>query len=332
MRLDKKLNLWESYNLISSEQKQRILDFENNKCTFFAMSVTMLGIFTIVLGIISVVAGNWNDIPAFCKIIIDILLLCGAALGIFYAQQRNKVIWFEGALVGFFMLCGASIGLIGQVFQTNGSFSEGGLFWCLITLPLLIISNRKILPVLWIALLLYSIVNTVYFEDLLEKVLGWHLFYRFPESCLFFFVLVGGVLAVFFAKLNHIIQPKSQVFKVAVFYAYMFIYATAIAFMFLAFMENNRFFINTCIELIILFMIMALIGVRTNQSRLINGNISGLYMVFLMIYFRVLGSLMNTGIGLIISGLVIIGGLKLTRKVISTIKAIKEKGENNAEV
>lgn len=333
MRLEKKLDCWEEQSLISSEQKKQIIEFEkNNQKPLLAIGMTLLGIFTIALGVISVVAANWDIIPPLCKIVLDLILLAGVALGTFQAWQKNKNLWFEGGLVGLFMLCGASIGLIGQVFQTNGSFPQWGMFWCFITLPLLVISRRKILPFLWMGLLVCSIFNTEIFQHWLEIIFHLVLFVRFQECWLVFLLLVGGILVWIFSALNQIMQPKHQIFTVAIFYSYLLIYGVAIAFMLMAYVGSYMFFINTYFILFLLFLGMAFWGEHIKCPRMVNGNIAALYVLFLMIYFRLFGSLMITGIGLIINGLVIIGGLKLARKVMKAVKNMNAKESGNAKI
>lgn len=330
MRLEKKLNLWESRNLITAGQKQQILEFENsNKKPLFLMGMTLFGIYIMAMGVISLIAANWDVIPGAAKIVLDMALLSAVAYGTFRAGEKNKEIWFEGGIIALFMLCGASIGLIGQVFQTNGSLTAGGIMWSLLTIPLLTISKRKVLPFLWIPLFMVSIGSIEDLWDLLEVVLDWWIWDRYPETGLIILLGIGGILAGFFSMLNYIFKPGFQVFKVALFYAYFLMYGTAIGFMLFGFFENTRIFINIYIILTLFFAGTAFVGDRLGRVRQVNGNIAALYILFLFIYFRVLGSLMMTGIGMIVSGAVIIGSLHFTRKIIRQIKTAKEK--NNAK-
>lgn len=322
MRLEKKLNLWESQSLISGKQKQQILEFEkNNKKPLFMMGMTLLGIYVMAMGIISIIAANWHDIPAAFKIVSDMLLLSTVVFWTFRATIKNKELWFEGGIIALFMLCGASIGLIGQVFQTNGSFAGWGMMWCLITLPLLAISRRKVLPFLWIALLLASIGSIESLWLLLQVIFNWWIWENHPEAVLVLLLLTGGILSGFFSMLNHVMRPKFQTFKVAVFYAYLMMYGTATGFMLFGYLEESRIFISIYTVLAVFFGIMAFIGDRLKHPQQVNGNIAALYILFLFIYFHLFGNLITTGIGLVLSGSVIIGGLQLTRKIIKKIKA-----------
>lgn len=326
MRLEKKLNLWESRNLINSVQKRQILEFENsNRKPLFLIGMTLLGIFTMALGVISIIAANWFAIPGTVKIILTMALLSAVAFGTFRAWEKKREIRFESGIIALFMLCGAGIGLIGQVFQTNGSFTDWGIMWSMITLPLLVISSRKVLPFLWSVLFLFSIGSIKALWDILATLLEWWFWDKYPETGLICLLAAGGVLAGFFSMLNYIIRPKFQIFNVAVFYAYLLMYATAVTFMIFGCGENDRTFYDIYAILTLFFIGMAFVGDRLGRRRQVNGNIAALYIVFLFIYFRVVGDLVTTGVGLIVSGAVIIGGLHLTHKIIKKIKTAKEK-------
>lgn len=332
MYLEKRLNLWEKQNLISSVQKKQILEFEkSNKKPLFLIGMTLLGIFTIALGVISIVAANWFTISGTIKIISDIVLLSAVAFGTFQAWEKDKKIWFESGLVALFMLSGASIALIGQVFQTNGSLTGWGIMWSIITLPLLVVSSKKVLPFLWSVIFLSSIGSIETLCKFIEILLEWWFWDKYPETGLICLLVIGGILAGFFSMLDYIIRPKFQIFKIAVFYAYLLIYGTAAAFMIFGCEENNRIFYNIYTILTLFFTGMAFIGDRLERPRQVNGNIAALYIVFLFIYFRVIGNLITTGVGLIVSGAVIIGGMHLTHKIIKKIKNGKIKEKKHAK-
>ena len=75
-RLNNRLNLWEQNRLIAPEQKQLILDFESqNKTPHLPYAVFMLGVFVTALGIISLIAANWEEIGGGVKLTADFILL-----------------------------------------------------------------------------------------------------------------------------------------------------------------------------------------------------------------------------------------------------------------
>ena len=103
----------------------------------------MLGVFVTALGIISLIAANWEGIGGGVKLTADFILLAVLAGGIMRAQNRGSAFWREAGIFALFMMTGASIGLITQVFQTNGTLANGALTWALFSAPLLAVSGKK---------------------------------------------------------------------------------------------------------------------------------------------------------------------------------------------
>ena len=90
-RLNNRLTLWEQNRLIAPEQKQLILDFESqNKTPHLPYAVFMLGVFVTALGIISLIAANWEEIGGGVKLTADFILLAVLAGGIMRAQNRGS--------------------------------------------------------------------------------------------------------------------------------------------------------------------------------------------------------------------------------------------------
>ena len=119
-RLENKLTLWEQQKLISPTQKQQILAFETqNKRPHLLTALFSLGIFILSLGIISLIAANWDEISGTVKLTIDFILLAALAAGTIVADARGKIFWKEAGILALFLMTIASIGLISQVFQTN---------------------------------------------------------------------------------------------------------------------------------------------------------------------------------------------------------------------
>lgn len=110
-RLNNRLTLWEQNRLIAPEQKQLILDFESqNKTPHLPYAVFMLGVFVTALGIISLIAANWEEIGGGVKLTADFILLAVLAGGIMRAQNRGSAFWREAGIFALFMMTGASIG------------------------------------------------------------------------------------------------------------------------------------------------------------------------------------------------------------------------------
>ena len=326
MRLEKKLALWEENKVITAAQKKKIMDFEKaHKNPILFNALLLLGVFLMALGVISVVAANWDGISSLIKLLVDFVILISVAYGTFYAWKQQKNIWFEGGLVALFMLTGASIGLVGQVYQLNGSFASAGLFWSFMTLPLIIVTQRKVLPLFWLPLLFVSVFSIESVLEFLMKMFDWWFKYweDNPDVFLLTILAICGFWAGFFAMADTLTKKQYTVFAVAKMYAYIAMYATVIEFMFIA-MSFSRFsFFNVYVIITAFLLIMAFVSEKLGRRRLVNLNISLLYIDFMCIYFNLFGSLLQNGLGMIVSGAVLIGGLYITRNIIRKLKTLK---------
>jgi uncharacterized membrane protein len=150
-KLEESLKEWVDHQLISQEQLLPILDYENKKPqkTWILSSVFLLGSSIIAMGIISLIAANWYQIPAWVKLITDFLLLTGLAMMIVKTKNSPKYFLFDGLILLFFLLCLASIGLISQIYHTSGNFHEVLFFWTVTTLGIVIHARHILIPSIW---------------------------------------------------------------------------------------------------------------------------------------------------------------------------------------
>ena len=118
-------------------------------------------------------------------------------------------------------------------------------------------------------------------------------------------------------------KKEYSVFNVAKMYAYIIMYAAVIEFMFFAVSFHSFHFFDVYAVITAFLLLMAFVGEKLNRRRLVNLNVSLLYIDFMCIYFNLFGSLIKNGLGMIISGLVLIGGLYVTRSIIRKLKTVK---------
>lgn len=158
-KMEKALNEWVSLGLINQEQATRIQVHESEKpeSSWIMTGFLILGAVILGLGVISLVATNWQNIPDAWKLVADFGLLCLMAFGILRSWEANKSIQFEALLVMFLLLCLASIGLISQIYHTGGHLYQALLFWCFISLPAMLVARNLFLPFLWTGVFLGSL-------------------------------------------------------------------------------------------------------------------------------------------------------------------------------
>ncbi len=142
--------------IISGEQQKQILAYDDGVGGGFVMrALNLLGIFTIGIGVISLVASNWEYLGDNLKLIMMFVLLSGAA-GMAVSNklkgQDNKA---EKWLVALFLLVGAAIGLVIQVYHLSGNiYHLPFAFWWAATLPLLFAAKKKYVAWFWMPLFL----------------------------------------------------------------------------------------------------------------------------------------------------------------------------------
>lgn len=163
MNIAAKLEAWQQAGLIKGEQKKAILDYEKKAGRpLFLYSLLFLSIFCIGLGIIALISANWQEIPDSVKLAGDFLLLLGVGGCIYRSLKNEKPFAAEALLFLYALLVLASIGLIGQIFQLPSSGLHAVLFWSLIVSPLLLLSLRLLLPLVWLPSFVISLFSTLY--------------------------------------------------------------------------------------------------------------------------------------------------------------------------
>jgi uncharacterized membrane protein len=195
----KKLREWVAAGLLSEDQALSIQTYENaHKAGRFGRGLVGLSIFAILVGVLSIVASNWAEIPGGVKIgahLLLNLLIGGAAL---YAARQNKDIWREGLTLAFFGLSLTLIALVGQVFQLNGETANALLLWMGITLPFMLIFAASYLSVVpWMA----AFLTTIFFA-LLHYGEGWQDYWQgviLTSMCILLplFMMALGVMSAF---------------------------------------------------------------------------------------------------------------------------------------
>ena len=211
MKLSDKISKWEKEKIISAFQAQAILEYERRagRPHFFTATV-LLSIFCIGLGIIALISANWQQISTSIKLAADFILLAVVGWGIWFSAQKRYEIWTEGLLFGFSLLVMGSIGLIGQVYQLQGDIWKALLFWNVLTLPLLGICRKILLPMLWVPLFLTSAVAVLDEETEWFGELTHFLENTYPASLWF-----GGFLlmAYLYVIVKPCCRPVAEAFK-----------------------------------------------------------------------------------------------------------------------
>lgn len=213
---------------------------DNAKSSRLSFLLTLLSFFCIGLGIISVIASNWQEIPDMVKLGADILLLAATAAALVHAYSK-KPQRLTPLSIFYALLIAASIGLVAQIFQLSShSFSAVAMLWCLLTAPLLLLNSAMVFPFFWLPLFFSAAFHLWVLPRLMDRpaadavllnscyLFGWVLLYRvitlfvdnqhgFVRASRFwiaagiFFYFLHTSLASVFGSAYFDLYPKEQV-------------------------------------------------------------------------------------------------------------------------
>ncbi|MGN0912645.1 MAG: DUF2157 domain-containing protein [Alphaproteobacteria bacterium] len=154
---------------ISTQTPEKLHD-EN----YWLMILAYFAAFLIGLGIIALVAANWEQIPNNVKLGGAIVLMIANASAVILSMKFKKNILTQVLCGVFAALIMAVIGLIGQIFQLRSDVSGACLLWALCAWPLFLITPRLLwiwIPLLFVGTKSSAIYNTFVGDVLLN--IGW---------------------------------------------------------------------------------------------------------------------------------------------------------------
>src|SRR5262249_58559818 len=123
-----------------------IRDFEQSERAPIALYVLgVLGAGTLALGVLSVIAANWDGIPGTVKLAADLLIGLGLAVATYVAVRRDAGWSAEVLITVFYGFTLASIALVGQVYQFTAPTYQALLVWTAATLPLVLLGRSQAL-------------------------------------------------------------------------------------------------------------------------------------------------------------------------------------------
>lgn len=150
-KLDKQVAEWTAKGFITADQAVQITQYESSKPrnSWFLYGTWTLGVSVLGMGVISLIAANWHQIPDMLKLALAFLILTMTALFAYSANKSEKNVIYDVSILAIQVFSLATIGLISQVFHSTGHLYQAILFWCLITLPAALTTNYTFVPFLW---------------------------------------------------------------------------------------------------------------------------------------------------------------------------------------
>ena len=181
MRLATKLDEWQSAGLIDGASAAAILAHEEGRERPIAMfAVAGLGLLALALGLFSLVAANWDDLPAALKLFAHVALTAGAAAAALLFAQRGQVWAGKGALFLLAALTLAGIALQSQIYQLTGALWQALAWWAVLMSPALLLLGRTRLTAYGYGVMLAALAIAYWSSD--TSTLGENLALALPPA------------------------------------------------------------------------------------------------------------------------------------------------------
>ena len=170
---------------------------------YWLMILAYFAAFLIGLGIIALVAANWEQIPNNVKLGGAIVLMIANAAAVILSMKFKKNILTQVLCGVFAALIMAVIGLIGQIFQLRSDVSGACLLWAVCAWPLFLITPRLLwlwIPLLFVGTKSFAIYNTFVGDVLLNIGLNYTLANGICSLLVFYGLIFAYELWMLYAK------------------------------------------------------------------------------------------------------------------------------------
>lgn len=307
-KLHAHLSSWEEKNLISHDQKVKIIDDmkqESSGLWFFKILGT-IGAICIGIWVLLIIASNWGYFPKTIQLIIALLLPIVPIVFWYYfcyVQKELQTIGNVFAYLGSILIWG-SIALIGQIYNTDGTVGSLLLLWLILSLPLLYVFRFKTIAVTCTALFYW----VVYYYSTEVFFVSW----RDEQYILALFTVISATVAL----LSYLGNRTTQ--KV---YDYLLMPVAAISLkilffcLFMATVDDYFVFLGSWITAVLLHNILFL-GIiffcmwwanKNHEILLRHATFLWLGAWMTVKYFELAWGYLHTGLFFIISGFFLIG-------------------------
>lgn len=362
-----KIKRWQEAGLVTADQTAAILAFERTrKSGKLIKDLTNVGIFAILLGLASLVAANWNDIPAQMKLVGHFALCGGLVAFMLRIDGAKHPVGKDACVLLLFGSFLTFIALIGQIYQLHGDLHTTLLFWLGICTPLVWFYGRTYtVAVPWLLATLVAIFLNIdhYLSDsefwsvLIGTIMAFYIsaililashifwitryrpgfaqtFYRigiylpaiFANLALLLFydnlsatpyytlqisMMAAGLLAIFV-----IFRPQHRRDEQAADLWY-YLLVSHIIIMLPFVLPNLESGVFSAVLFCLYWIFIAWLGARMHAATLTDWAIRLVILRLFIVYLEVFGSLLQTGVGLIISGVLLLVVLRYLNRIVA---------------
>lgn len=364
MKLMKKINEWQRENIIDDVTAEKIVKYEQSHSKNIVLwAFGGMGSFAIIVGLVSVIAANWSQIPDSLKLASDLLMCLLLATTLYWSCTRQEKssghLWLREVLVvvyyGFVL---ASMALIGQTYQLGGSVSELLLVWTLVTIPLVLLARGNFITLLWLAAMSITYVfNVEALHDFIRSMTSVSA--DLVTSFVISLYVLGPLFFMLISRIPWLLRERELMAEGLSRYSWFAVAVMGFIFQFLwyenirgAVVVNYLILICSVVTALVIYFIpkmysrespdkhlamrvvlsivlmLGIVGAKYNYTIDLVGAVTNLFYLcvlawaaikiknthlfnivtaiicirILIIYFEVFGSMLDTGIGLIVGG------------------------------
>jgi uncharacterized membrane protein len=148
----------------ATDIKTYYLSKKSNNSNRLLVAFGILGATLIGLGIILILAHNWDNLSKIVKTIFAFTpLVIGQAFSLFaLIKKQNSTAWKENSSAFLFFAIASSISLVAQIYNINGNMGLFLFTWVMLSIPIIYIMNSRITSILTILVSVYFILETGY--------------------------------------------------------------------------------------------------------------------------------------------------------------------------
>lgn len=142
--------------VITEETAQRIKDYYNNQPSQAANRLFIvfgiLGSLLVGMGIVLILAHNWDTLPKVAKLSVGFLpLIIGQGLSAFVILRKSTArAWHEGSAAFLFFAIAVSISIVSQVYNIEGDLGGFLFLWMCLSLPIVYVLRSSMASLLFI--------------------------------------------------------------------------------------------------------------------------------------------------------------------------------------
>ncbi len=285
--------------VISTDAAERIRSYYAGKSSrgpnALVLVFGILGALLVGLGIVLIIAHNWDDLTRPTKIVYALLPLLAGQLVCAYTllKKWDSQVWRESGAVLVFFAVAASISIVSQVYNIPGDLSGFMLTWMLLSIPVIYVMRSAMTSLLVIVGITVYACDVSYFSYPGE--IAWYYWLMLALVLPFFFMLAQSGRRNFeyfhrwFLAISLVISLNvfNQSDSVYMFVAYMSMFSL---FILLGetkkFSEgriaNNAFLVAGSLGSVVLLLFLSFRWVWTEIAREINPEDEGLFVAIAM--------------------------------------------------